>query len=115
MISLGLTTWAESPEPTRSDCHAWSAHPNFDLLTIVAGIRPKTAGFETIAIEPHLGPLQHVEATVPTPKGIVEVKYRRGSNGVEAQVTLPAGTSGKLTWKEHETVLKPGKQALTLP
>lgn len=115
MISLGLTTWAESPEPTRSDCHAWSAHPNFDLLTIVAGIRPKTAGFETIAIEPHLGPLHQVEASMPTPRGIVEVKYRRGSNGVEAQVTLPAGTSGKLTWKEHETVLKPGKQALTLP
>ncbi len=27
MESLGLTTWAEQPEPTRSDSHAWSAHP----------------------------------------------------------------------------------------
>jgi hypothetical protein len=61
MLSLGLTTWAESPEPTRSDCHAWSAHPNFDLLTIVAGIRPRSAGFEGVVIEPHLGRLQHVE------------------------------------------------------
>jgi hypothetical protein len=39
---MGLTTWAEQPEPTRSDSHAWSAHPNFDFLTIVAGIRPKS-------------------------------------------------------------------------
>jgi alpha-L-rhamnosidase len=57
MISLGLTTWAESPEPTRSDSHAWSSHPNFDLLTIVAGICPKAPGFESVVIEPHLGAL----------------------------------------------------------
>jgi hypothetical protein len=55
MVGLGLTTWAESPEPTRSDSHAWSAHPNFDLLRIVAGMRPKSAGFEEVLIEPHLG------------------------------------------------------------
>ena len=42
MVSLGLTTWAEQPEPMRSDSHAWSAHPNYDFLTIVAGIRPAT-------------------------------------------------------------------------
>jgi alpha-L-rhamnosidase len=39
MLDLGLSTWAETPEPTRSDCHAWSASPNYDLLTIVAGIQ----------------------------------------------------------------------------
>jgi hypothetical protein len=115
MLTLGLTTWAESPEPTRSDSHAWSAHPNFDLLTIVAGIRPRTAGFDTVTIEPHLGALKKVEAALPVPKGMVEVKYRRVSNGVEAQITLPAGMSGALLWKEHETVLLEGKQTLTLP
>ena len=40
MLDLGLTTWAETPEPTRSDSHAWSAHPNYDLLTTVAGVEP---------------------------------------------------------------------------
>src|SRR5260370_15359725 len=45
MGSLGLTTWAEQPEPTRSDSHAWSAHPNYDFLTIVAGVRPQTTCF----------------------------------------------------------------------
>ena len=114
MIDLGLSTWAESPEPTRSDCHAWSAHPNFDLLTIVAGIRPRTAGFETITIEPHLGTLKHVEASTPSPKGMVEVNYRRVSKGIEAEVTLPAGMSGALVWNGHETALREGKQKLTL-
>jgi hypothetical protein len=40
MLALGLTTTAESPEPTRSDSHAWSAHPNYGLLATVLGIRP---------------------------------------------------------------------------
>jgi alpha-L-rhamnosidase len=115
MLSLGLTTWAESPEPTRSDCHAWSAHPNFDLLTIVAGIRPKTAGFESVTIEPHLGTLTHVEAGLPTPKGTVEVKYRRVSNGLEAEIILPAGMSGALIWNGHEEAIREGTQTVIVP
>lgn len=114
MLSLGLTTWAESPEPTRSDCHAWSAHPNFDLLTIVAGIRPRSPGFEPVEIEPHLGALKHLEAALPTPKGAVEVKYRRVPDGVEAQITLPREMSGTLRWNGYETALRPGQQTITL-
>jgi alpha-L-rhamnosidase len=49
MLRLGLSTWAENPEPTRSDCHAWSASPNYDLLTLVAGIRPDAAGIQESA------------------------------------------------------------------
>ena len=52
MLDLGLTTWAEKPEPTRSDSHAWSAHPTVNLLTLVAGIEPATPGFETVRIRP---------------------------------------------------------------
>ncbi len=65
MVSLGLTTWAEQPEPTRSDSHAWSAHPNYDLLRIVAGIHPAKPGFASVSIEPHLGTLKHVQASEP--------------------------------------------------
>ena len=115
MISLGLTTWAESPEPTRSDSHAWSSHPNFDLLTIVAGIRPAAAGFKSAIIEPHLGELQQVEAKMPVSNGLVEVKYQRVGKGVEAQVTLPAGMSGSLSWKGRRTRLHGGPQKVMLP
>jgi hypothetical protein len=115
MISLGLTTWAESPEPTRSDSHAWSAHPSFDLLTLVAGIRPGAAGFETVTIEPHLGTLKTVEASMPVPHGSVQVKYGRLANGVQALITLPAGMSGRLIWKGRETPLHEGNQTMTLP
>jgi alpha-L-rhamnosidase len=44
MLRLGLTTTLEEPEPSRSDSHAWSAHPNYHLLATVLGIRPAEPG-----------------------------------------------------------------------
>jgi hypothetical protein len=114
MILLGLTTWAESPEPTRSDSHAWSAHPNYDLLTIVAGIHPAKPGFATVLIEPHLGNLNHVSAAIPTPKGTVEVEYARDGNNLKAQITLPLGVSGEIVWDGQRSALHAGKQSLVL-
>jgi len=90
MVSLGLTTWAEQPEPTCSDSHAWSAHPNYDLLTIVAGIRPRTAGFATVIVAPHLGSLKHLSVAVPNPKGMTEAEYTVEGSRVRALITLPA-------------------------
>ncbi len=115
MTALGLTTWAEQPEPTRSDSHAWSAHPNFDFLTIVAGIRPKAPGFSSVSIEPHLGLLRNVVSAVPTPKGMVEVNYVSRNSGVRAEINLPPSVSGELIWKGKTFNLHPGNQQIILP
>lgn len=115
MVAFGLTTWAEQPEPTRSDSHAWSAHPNFDFLTIVAGIRPKATGFSSVIIEPHLGQLRNVASAVPTPKGMVEVNYVSKSSGVSAEINLPPNVTGELVWKGKTLILHPGHQQLVLP
>ena len=115
MLSLGLTTWAEQPDPTRSDSHAWSAHPNYDLLTTVAGIRPKSPGFSSITIAPHLGSLRHVNASTPTPKGDIDVIYDTKNSGVTADINLPANVSGELLWKGKVLKLRPGRQQLSLP
>jgi hypothetical protein len=115
MVALGLTTWAEQPEPTRSDSHAWSAHPNFDLLTIVAGIRPKTPGFSTVTIEPHVGSLRHVLAEMPTSRGTVEANYSSDGFGMSAEITLPTNVTGELLWKGKSLALRAGHQQLRLP
>jgi hypothetical protein len=114
MLALGLTTWAENPEPVRSDCHAWSAHPNFDLLATVAGIEPATPGFREVLIEPHLGPLQRVDASMPHPLGDITVSYRREGEALVAQVTLPKGLSGTFSWKGNKVALHSGSQQLKL-
>ena len=115
MVNLGLTTWAEQPEPTRSDSHAWSAHPNYDFLTIVAGIRPKTPGFSSVMIEPHLGSLRHVAASVPTSSGVIEVNYSSSGLSVNAEINLPGNVNGELVWKGKTFNLHPGRQQLLLP
>jgi hypothetical protein len=114
MVSLGLTTWAETPEPTRSDSHAWSAHPNYDFLTIVAGIRPATPGFGTVTVVPHLGSLKHVSAGVPSPKGMIETEYTVEQSTVRAVINLPAGLAGELMWNGKNLKLHEGKQELRL-
>ncbi len=115
MVALGLTTWAEQPEPTRSDSHAWSAHPNFDLLTIVAGIRPEKPGFVSVKIEPHLGVLKHVTAALPSAKGLIQAEYTETTSGVRAEITLPSNVTGDFVWKGRSFPLHPGHQELLLP
>jgi len=112
MLALGLTTWAETPEPTRSDCHAWSAHPNFDLLAIVAGIEPAAPGFREVAIQPHLGPLTQLKATLPHPAGDIMVSYQRKAETLAADVTLPGRLSGWFYCNGKKVALHPGPQHL---
>ncbi len=96
MLDMGLTTFAEEPEPTRSDCHAWSAAPNYQFLSTVLGVNPGSPGFRTVRIEPYLGNLDFAEGTVPHPAGMISVKLRKVNGKTEAEVTLPPGVKGEL-------------------
>ncbi|HEV2245937.1 MAG TPA: alpha-L-rhamnosidase C-terminal domain-containing protein [Terriglobia bacterium] len=110
MLGLGLTTWAEEPEPVRSDCHAWSAHPNFDFLSTVAGIEPAAPGFNKVLIQPHLGTLNHLSAAVPVPQGRVVVNYEQSNRHLSADIKLPQGLTGWLAWGGQKLELHAGEQ-----
>lgn len=100
MIDNGLTTFAENPDPTRSDCHAWSASPNYDFLATLCGITPAAPGFHQVAIEPALGELTEVEGSMPHPLGEIRVLLKRkGNGGLQGEVSLPKGLQGTLRWK----------------
>jgi hypothetical protein len=114
MLDLGLTTVPEMPEPTRSDSHAWSAHPNYGLLATVVGVRPSEPGFKKVRIEPHLGPLQRVEGRVPHPAGTIFVQLTRTQGGgLRGEVTLPQGLHGVFVWGGKELAMQPGRQAVS--
>jgi hypothetical protein len=114
MLKMGLTTFAENPEPTRSDCHAWSASPNYDLLATVCGIEPAEPGFKSVRIEPHLGSLTWVEGKMPHPLGEITVHLERdGKTGVKGSITLPPGLTGKFLWNGKSVTLKSGPQTIT--
>ncbi len=113
MITMGLSTFAEKPEPTRSDCHAWSASPNYDLLATVCGINPGTNGFKTVIIEPNLGELISVEGRIPHPNGEISVKYIF-SKGWTAEIILPKQIIGKFIWKGKSFSLRGGRNYFKL-
>jgi alpha-L-rhamnosidase len=114
MLDLGLSTWAETPEPTRSDSHAWSAHPNYDLLTLVAGIRPGSPGFKSVVIAPDLGQLKNVEAAMPHTQGDIAVSFTRREGDVLAVITMPPELAGELRWNGRVIPLRAGRQEVTL-
>jgi alpha-L-rhamnosidase len=107
MLQKGLTTFAENPDPTRSDCHAWSASPNYDFLATVAGIRPGMPGFKSVTIEPALGALNFIRGQMPHPAGDIIFNLKRtGSEGISGEIILPEGLTGKFTWNGKSISLK---------
>jgi glycogen debranching enzyme len=115
MLNLGLTTFAEKPEPVRSDCHAWSASPNYHLLATICGITPNNPGFKSVNITPNLGELDWVEGKIPHPQGTISVKlYKKGNEGLSGVVELPPGISGQFVWQNRKVKLLAGTQKIDL-
>lgn len=115
MIKNGLTTFAENPDPTRSDCHAWSSSPNYDFLSTICGIMPASPGFASVRIQPALGELTQAEGVMPHPAGDIHVSLqRKGNTGIEADIVLPSKLTGEFVWKGRTVKLKPGQQKISL-
>ncbi len=91
---LGLRTTLEQPEPSRSDCHAWAAHPMYHDLATICGIRPTRPGCEEVEVTPRLGPLEFARGTLPTPLGRVSIDVRRDGKRLSGLIELPAGMRG---------------------
>jgi hypothetical protein len=115
LLPLHFSTWPEVPGNTRSDSHAWSAHPIYDLLTLVAGIEPASPGFHTVRIAPHLGNLPSLTATYPHPQGTIKVEYRRQGAGLNATITLPGQLTGSFIFNGKIWPLKPGVNQIHAP
>lgn len=108
MIDMGLTTFSEKPEPTRSDCHAWSASPNYDLLATVCGIGPAEPGFKSVRIEPHLGMANKIHGRVPYKSGFIEVNLEKNSTLIKGTISLPENLNGQFIWKNKKMKIVPG-------
>lgn len=86
MLALGLSTTPETPEPTRSDCHGWSAHPPLSLLQIVAGVTSIAPGWAKVRIAPCPGSLERFKALVPHPAGDIVVEFANGRYDIQCPV-----------------------------
>lgn len=75
-----------------SYCHGWASGPTAWLSENVLGIKILTPGCKEIAIQPHLGDLEWVEGTYPTPLGLIKVRHEKMKNGeIKTDIQLPKG------------------------
>ena len=109
---LGFKTLPEGPEPSRSDCHAWGAHPLYHFFASILGIRPGGFGFGSVTIRPQLGPLAAASGKLVHPCGEIEVDFKQKDGVLEGHVILPPGISGTFVDAGGTRVLKPGRQEI---
>jgi len=114
-IDYGFTTFPEHGIQSRSDCHAWSAHPLYDLLAFTCGIEPAAPCFKKVRIEPVLGNLQHVKGRVVCPSGNIDVEYSiTDKKNLDVEIVLPVGLTGDFVWKNKMITLQSGKNVFSV-
>ena len=75
-----------------SFCHGWASGPTAWLTQFVLGVNVIEPGCKKIKISPHLGDLQWVKGTFPTPFGILSIEHKKLANGlVKTTYNKPKG------------------------
>ena len=73
-------------------CHGWSSGPAAWLINHVLGIQGADVGCRTVRIAPFLGDLIWAEGSFPTPRGVIEVRHERQTDGtVTTNISVPDG------------------------
>ena len=101
----GLRTPVESPEPCRSDCHAWGAHPLYHYFATILGIRPAELGFGRVLIAPQLGGLAHASGRLAHPRGEIVADFWHENATLRGRVALPEGVRGTLRLGQRELAI----------
>jgi len=93
MLDWGSPTFWEMWEPNDSLTHGWAAGPASFLPARVSGVRPVTPGWKEWTLSPAFADLQWARASVPSPAGDIETFWTRRPDGIQVDVTVPAGTA----------------------
>lgn len=64
-----------------SFCHGWASGPTSWLTQYVLGVNVVEPGGKIIKIDPHLGDLEWVKGTFPTPYGVLSIEHKKMPDG----------------------------------
>ena len=71
-------------------CHGWASGATSWLSEFVLGVQVVEPGCRTIRITPHLGDLQWVEGSFPTPYGDIQIRHEKETNGkIKSRIEAP--------------------------
>ena len=71
-------------------CHGWASGPAPFMTKHILGVSIAEPGCKKLVITPHLGDLEWVRGTYPTPYGIVTIEHRAEDGKVITKVDAPA-------------------------
>lgn len=104
MIDMNCTTWREMPKAQlRSECHAWSSAPLYEISSNILGVK---VGFaKEIVIKPVTAGLEFAKGKVPTRYGIVSISWEDGENGFKIKVDSPDGIRKRIILPDGEEIV----------
>ena len=113
LLEEHCTTCPETPSNSRSECHAWSALPMYELLAVMAGIRREQGRPDRVEIRPHMDYVPDLEGRMITEYGDVTFCYEPEGSGMRYEIALPEGLTGRFVKADGEAVqLKTGKNVI---
>jgi len=105
MLSTGTTwegfEWSETV--TESCSHAWTAHPSFHLVNVLAGLSQTERAWRGVRFAPLFADgLLHASAVVPSPRGPIEARWERDPAGYRARLVLPKGVTAEVVLPDRK-------------
>ncbi|MCX7795096.1 MAG: family 78 glycoside hydrolase catalytic domain [bacterium] len=96
LLDMNITTFPETFENPRSECHGWSAVPIYEFMASILGIRPSEPGFRKVDIKPHPINLDWAEGIVPTLRGDINIRWEKGGDSMLINLYSPKGMKIRL-------------------
>ena len=102
LLELNCTTVPETPEYSRSDCHAWGALAIYEFSATILGVRTENVAEKSVAIKPYIKGRNSAKGTVSTINGEVYVEWHKenkefvltveSDDDVKKAIYMPDGT-----------------------
>lgn len=112
LLEEHCTTCPETPSNSRSECHAWSALPMYELLAVIAGIRRESGHPDLVVVRPHMDYVPNLEGMLISEYGEIVFRYRPEGKWMRYEITLPKGMRGQFLKTEGTVELKAGKNII---
>ena len=110
LLKLDCTTVPETPEYSRSDCHAWGALAIYEFSATVLGVRTYDINEKSVLVKPYIKDRNYAKGTVSTIGGNITVEWKKhdeafeitvcGSDKTKKVIVMPNGDTYETTNKK---------------
>jgi hypothetical protein len=113
LLDLDCTTVPETPEYSRSDCHAWGALAIYEFSATVLGVRTENVAEKSVSIKPYIAGRDYARGTVSTINGEVLVEWKKNGKSFEIHIESDEDVK-KVIYLPDGTVLETTIAEITL-